>query len=193
MQPELSAQSKMGFENYNYLGQGSDGAIVPMVSFETKNNWHAEIRYNYDEVNTISFYAGKTFSGGKDFAFSITPMAGFAAGDFTGYSLATNIDLEWKNFYASTQSQYSIGAGKEMGSFFFNWSELGYTISKNLFAGLAIQYTLEKGENIKEPGLMAGLSFGNLSLPVYVFQPFGNERYWVVGLTYELNLTRKKK
>jgi hypothetical protein len=193
MLPELSGQSKMGFENYNYLGKGSSGVFIPTLSFETRNNWHAELRYNYEDVKTVSVYAGKAFFGGKQLTYSITPMAGFASGTFTGLSLAANTDLEWKNIFLSAQSQYSMATRTGSTDFIFSWSELGYCISKNGFAGLALQYTRQEGTSVTEPGLFAGLEFGNLSLPVYVFRPLHAERFWVVGLTYEMNLNKKQK
>src|ERR1044072_5771641 len=68
---QLSAQSKLGFENYNYWGQQSQGTFVPLIHFETNKNWYAELRYNYEDAQTISFYAGKTFSGGNNLTYSI--------------------------------------------------------------------------------------------------------------------------
>jgi hypothetical protein len=96
------AQSKWVIENYNYLGQPGSGVVVPMLHFETKKNWYAELRYNYEDNQTISFFGGKTFKGGNNFEYSLTPLAGFSAGRFTGVSFGTNADAEWKNFYFSS-------------------------------------------------------------------------------------------
>jgi hypothetical protein len=191
MLPDLSAQSKMGFENYNYLGKGS-GSIVPMINFESRNNWHAEVRYNYEDINTVSAFGGKTLSGGKGLSFSITPMAGFSAGTFNGVSFAANTDFEWKNFFLSAQSQQSFGFKANNPGFFFNWSELGYSITDNFYAGTAIQYTRQEGINSTDHGFFAGVEFRNISIPVYLFKP-GKESYWVLGLTYEIQFKTKIK
>src|SRR5450432_2320385 len=92
-------QSKIGIENYNYMGRANKNVIVPMIHIETKNNWYAELRYNYEEVQTLSAFLGKTFTGGKSFAYSITPMAGVSVGNFGGLSFAANMEIDWKNFY----------------------------------------------------------------------------------------------
>jgi hypothetical protein len=187
-----SAQSKMVFENYNYWGHQTPAIFVPMIHIETRNNWYAEMRYNYEEAETISIYAGKTFGSDRAIHYHITPMAGLSAGRFTGASFAANAEVDWKNFYFSSQSQYSRSFKKEIPDFSFNWSELGYNISRNVFAGLSMQYTRQAGKGEAEPGLMAGINFKNVSVPFYVFNPFSSGSYFVLGLNYEYNLGRRK-
>lgn len=191
MQHSINAQSKWGIENYNYWGRQTSGIFVPMIHFETRNNWYAEMRYNYEDANTVSFFGGKSFSGGNAVTYKITPMTGFSAGRFTGVSLATNIETDWKQFYVSSQSQYSVALKKDYSNFFFTWSELGYNISDHAFAGLAMQYTLQANDNIFEPGIVAGISFKNISIPFYVFSPFRSGRYFVLGLNYEYHFKKK--
>ena len=188
---DASAQSKMVFENYNYWGHQTSAVFVPMIHIETNHNWYAEMRYNYEDVQTLSFFAGRIFSGGNKFTYSITPLAGYATGNFTGASLAANAEADWSNFYFSSQSQYSRSFKKEVPHFFFTWSELGYNISPKIFTGLAIQYTKQKGSNEAEPGLVAGINFKNISIPFYVFNPFRSS-YFVLGLNYEYNLRKRK-
>lgn len=185
-----NAQSKWVFEQYNYIEQSS-ASLVPMVHFEAKNNWYAELRYNYEDLQTISIFGGKTFSGGNSLEYALTPMAGYSAGNFTGVSFGINTELEWDKFYLSAQSQYSMATQKKASSFFFNWSELGYSITNHLFSGVAMQYTKAKDLNQFEPGFLAGLSFKNISFPFYVFSPFAPGRYFILGLNYEYNLKKK--
>ena len=192
LQQTGSAQSKWVVENYSYLGQPGEGTIVPMIHMETKKNWYAELRYNYEDAQTLSLFAGKTLAGGKGVTYSVTPLAGFSVGNFTGISLGVNTDIEWKNFYVSAQSQYSMGTKKEVADFFFNWSELGYNITPSLFAGLAMQYTVQSGSTELEPGFVAGLAIKNFSFPLYVFSPFQTRGYFVVGFNYVFSLNKKK-
>lgn len=190
--PDAPAQSKWVFENYNYIQQKDAAVFVPMLHFETKNNWYAEVRYNYEDVKTASLFGGKMFSGGRSLSYTLTPMIGFSVGNFTGVSLGTNVDLEWKNFFLTAQSQFSKATKNLSTDFFFNWSELGYSIGDHLFAGVAIQYTAEPGAQYFEPGLLAGFSFKNVSIPFYVFSPFAKDRYFVLGLNVEYNLKKRK-
>jgi hypothetical protein len=186
------AQSKWVFENYNYIQQKDAAVFVPMLHFETKNNWYAEVRYNYEDVKTISLFGGKMLSGGRSLSYTLIPMIGFSAGNFTGVSLAANADLEWRNFFFSSQSQFSKATKNTSTDFFFNWSELGYSIGNHLFAGVAMQYTAEPGAQYLEPGLLAGFCFKNVSVPFYAFSPFAKDRYFVLGLNVEYNLKKRK-
>jgi hypothetical protein len=188
----VQAQSKWVFENYNYIRQPDAAVFVPMIHFETGNNWYTELRYNYEDARTLSVFAGKTLAGGKDLQFAVTPMAGYSTGRFTGVSFAANTDLEWKNFYLSAQSQYSMATIKTAANFFFNWSELGYAVSEHFFTGVAVQYTMQEDINDFEPGLLAGFNFKNVSFPIYVFSPFRKGCYFILGLNYEYSLKKKK-
>ncbi len=186
-------QAKSGVENYNLLGQGNEYAWMPVVHYQTNKGMYAELRYNYEDLKTLSLYAGKTFTGGSVFQYSFTPMVGYCIGQFTGLSLATNAEAEWKDFYVSTQTQYSIGTKKDMANFFFSWSEAGYNVFRNFFAGLAVQYTRQQGVNDIEPGFVTGFNFKNISTPLYVFSPFQPGRFIVLGFNYEYHLKKKNK
>lgn len=188
-----SSQAKSGVENYSLLSNGENYVWMPIMHYQSKKGIYAELRYNYEDLNTVSLYGGKTFAGGKDLQFSVTPMVGFAVGQFNGISFATNTELEWRNIYLSSQSQYSIATQASGTDFFFTWSELAYNISKNIFAGVAIQYTKQQGLNETEPGIVAGFNFKDFSIPFYAFSPFSAKPYFIVGLNYEFNLKGKKK
>ena len=195
-----AAQWKAGIEQYVYTGMPVSEAIVPVCHIQSATNWYAELRYNYDEAKSLSLYGGKIFSGGNDLQYTITPMAGFSTGRFTGISFAFNAEMEWKNFFISSQTQYSMTVKKKDSmvvkknteNFFFSWSELGYNFSNRFFAGLAMQYTRQTSENDFEPGFLAGLNFKNLSFPFYVFSPFRPDRYFVLGVNYEFSFKKKK-
>ncbi len=186
----LFAQSKMLLENYYYKKEDYS-TIMPVFHFQTNNNWYAELRYNYEEVRTTSFYAGKTITGGDALGYSITPLIGYAVGQFRGLSFAVNAEAEWKSLFMSSQSQYSVSNRTCAESFFFTWSEAGYSLSDYFFTGLALQYTRLSNESYLEPGFFAGLDFKNFSFPCYVFDPF-QQPYFVIGLNYEINFKKKK-
>lgn len=188
----LQAQTKAGIEQYQYLGRPGENTILPILHFESTKGWYAEARYNYDELQTFSFYAGKSFSGGQNFSWSLTPMLGFAVGNLQAGSTGLNLDLEYQNLFLSAQSQFTVALDKVNTNFFYNWSELGYTVSKNFFAGLTLQFTRQSHVSDIEPGLMAGLEFKNISFPIYVFKPLSPARYFIFGVNYEFTFSKKK-
>lgn len=184
------SQAKGGVETYNYLNRGKEYAWIPVVHFQTRSKAYMEMRYNYEEMQTFSFLGGKTFTGGSDLLFSITPMAGFSVGKFTGVTFAANAEADWKKIYVSTQSQYSMATKKTMTNFFFNWSELNYYVLRNFFAGLSMQYTRQRNINQVHSGFVAGLDFKGVTIPFYVFNPFQQSRYFVLGFNYEYHLKK---
>ena len=186
-------QAKSGVENYNLLGQGNEYIWMPVVHYQTKKGMYAELRYNYEDLKTFSMYGGKSFTGGTDLQYTVIPMAGYCTGKFSGFSLATNAEAEWKDFYLSTQTQYSMATKKNTANFFFSWSEAGYNIFRNFFAGLAVQYTRQQGVNDLQPGFVTGLNFKDISIPFYMFSPFQPGRYFVLGFNYEYHLKTKSK
>ncbi len=193
MLPELCAQSKLGMEHYQYWNQPGEGAVVPVLHFSTRDNWYAELRYNYEEASTLSLFAGRSFSGGKSITYAMKPMIGFSTGGFTGISVGFNGDMEWKDFYLSSQNQYSLATKENADNFFFSWSELGYTFHKNFFAGVAVQYTVEQGPEEFHPGLMAGINIKDFSFPFYVFNPFDPGQYFIMGVSYEYSFKKRNK
>ncbi|MEO7924238.1 MAG: hypothetical protein ABIR30_11230 [Chitinophagaceae bacterium] len=193
MQHKLTAQSKWGFENYHYLDIPGSSAIVPMIHFETPKQLYAELRYNYESEKTATLLVGKTFDGGKKLLYNITPMTGFSTGQFTGISIAARADLEWKDWYFSAETQQSIATGKKGESFFFNWSELGYSITDHFFAGAAMQYIWQDGTGSLEPGIVAGLSYKNFSFPCYIFNPAQKNSHIVLGMNYEWSFKRRTR
>jgi hypothetical protein len=190
---DITAQSKIAYEQYGYIHQPDEPALVPILRFETNKQWHCEMRYNYEDAKTLSLFGGKTFTTGNALACKITPMAGFSAGNFTGISLAANTEATWNKFYLWAQSQYSKATKTNIADFFFNWSELGYEITDNFFAGLTMQYTREIGFNKLEPGFTAGFSYKDVTIPIYVFNPFQHGSYFVFGLTYEYTMKKRTK
>ncbi|MBL7741654.1 MAG: hypothetical protein JNK14_20715 [Chitinophagaceae bacterium] len=188
---DCEAQSKWVIENYNYPGKLFPACIVPMIHYETHNDWYAEVRYNYEETGTVSFFGGKTIRTTDETTFSITPLLGLSAGRFTGVSAAANTEVSWKRLYFSAQSQYSVAVNKNADNFFFNWSELAYQLFPFFFSGLTMQYTRQAGIQDIEPGMLAGFTFKNISFPVYLFRPFAAERYFIIGLYCELSTARK--
>ena len=197
----VAAQWKAGIGQYFYTRVPFSEAFVPVAHIESPNNFYAELRYNYEDLKTLSLYIGKTLTGGNNLVYTITPMLGYSTGRFTGISLGANTDAGWKKFFLSSQTQYSITIKKSdslstkntADNFFFTWSELAYNFSDHFFGGLSIQYTRQAGENNFEPGLLAGLNFKNFSFPFYVFKPLYSERYFVLGVEFQFNFKQRKK
>jgi hypothetical protein len=187
-------QSKTGMENYNMISRSKEYLWMPIIHYHTKKGIYTELRYNYDADKAFSVNAGKTFSKQGELSFDVTPMIGLVMGSMKGYNLNLNQEAEYKKFFYSTQAQYTFVATNKNENFFYSWMEAGYNISKKLFAGVSCQLTkLKTVAMFADAGVMAGISFGNFSFPIYYFRPFSKNSFVIAGINYEWQLKTKRK
>lgn len=184
---EATAQITGRIEQIYYYDEAGGFAMGPVAAFQNKRNWYVEARYNYEEARTISFYIGKVYQGDGAFSYSVAPIFGGVAGRFNGGSAGLNIDLGYKFFYFSTQSQYTFSIENEIDNFYFSWSELGYQPLEWLYAGVAIQETYfpQSRAHMTDPGLVVGLTYKRWTLPIYGFKTGNSTQAFVCSIIYE--------
>jgi hypothetical protein len=185
---EVSAQLRGSIEQIYYFTHEGNFSMGPIAQIQNASNWHAEVRYNYEEKRTFSFYVGRVYEREEaTFSYSIIPIFGGVVGRFKGGSGGLHIDMAYKNFYFLSQSQYTFSVKEETESFCFTWSELGYELSPWLHAGAAAQLTYypQTGEKILHPGLVVGFSYKRWTLPLYVFNPLKNDMNFVCSIIWE--------
>ncbi len=180
------AQSKAGVEQYCFRGSNLNYIIMPVAHFQNAKNWYGEARYNYEDEKTFSLYVGKTFSNDDVLSYSFTPLAGGAAGLFNGISAGLNMTLDYKNFFFSSQSQYSLSTDHYKNNFYYNWSEIGYQPVNFFYTGVSLQQTNSFQSRTKlEPGVLVGFAFKKFSVPLYWFNLSNSSRYFMVGFNFE--------
>jgi len=186
-------QAGINFEQYHVLNPHQPYTYMPVMHYQTKNNWYGEARYNYEEVETFSLYLGRAITGGNDLNYSFVPMLGGSVGKFKGVSTGVNVDMDYNKFFFSSQSQYSMPTNPYGHYFWYSWSEVGYQSLKWLYAGLSVQHTHDRlaGDDL-QPGMMIGFTFNKFTIPVYTFDPFGNGRSFIVGFNMAWKHARKK-
>lgn len=181
---EASAQLQGSIEQlYYFEGQGQF-SMGPILKLQNAKNWYAEARYNYEEYETFSFYVGHAFENSSLISYSIVPIFGGVVGRFKGGSAGLNLDVEYKNFFLCSQSQYSFSSEAEIENFFFSWSELGYQPLPWLYGGVAVQplhYLHQKNSGIS-PGVFAGSEYKNWTASVYTFNPLDRQRTFVISI-----------
>jgi hypothetical protein len=181
------AQKDYGVHQDYYLYQNDQGLIVPLVYYQTKNNWYASLKYNYEEERTLSLQIGKKFSKEGTLSYSITPLAGVLSGNYKGVSLATEAELELGKFSFSIEPKYCMRLGDGSKNFLYNWSELSIQPSGLFYTGLAFQLIKNSGDDfLFEPGLLLGITIKNVELPFYFFRPSATTNYFVAGIHWRL-------
>jgi hypothetical protein len=186
MQLDSAGQTKTGIESYNFISSKEAYVWMPVVHHVGKKGLYTEMRYNYEAPETVSVYIGKNFSKKGMLDYAVTPMLGIVMGNFSGGSLATNIDLNYKKTFISIQTQYTLSKDDVMKNFFFNWTELGYQPLKWFYAGITVQETKTyKTRLISEPGIFAGFMIRKFTIPVYLFNPLQPGKNLIVGINME--------
>lgn len=183
---KIQAQVKSGLENYNAISAGSSVSWMPVMHYVNKQGWYTEARYNYEDINTGSLYLGKSFSGGRELEFTLTPMAGIILGKYNGTAAAFNSELSYKKYFFSGQMQYAVNADDTKENFFYQWSELGFQCTNWLYAGVTVQQTKMYKQQLENvPGIMIGFQRKNISMPLYFFNPFKKEKSFLLGIIIE--------
>jgi hypothetical protein len=181
------AQKTYGVSQEYYMYRDEQSFIVPLAYFETKNNWYASFRYNYEESQTFSFQFGKTFSKEGIASYSLTPLAGLLAGKFQGLSVGTLAEIEVGKFSLYTEPEYCIRFNNAAENFFYNWAELSIQPSNLFYTGFALQTVKYKKEPVNlEPGIMFGITIKNFEVPFYLFKTASASNYFVVGIHWSL-------
>jgi hypothetical protein len=181
------AQVKGSLEHIYYFEPTGNFSMGPIGKLYLPKHWYAEARYNYEERKTFSLYTGRAYSHQGIFSYTVVPIFGGVIGRFKGGSVGLNIDLDYKGFFLSSQSQYTFSSNNENKDFFFSWTEAGYQPLKWLYTGLSMQPTYYPQTKQKEwsPGAVVGFCFRSWTVPVYVFNPLTDNTTFVVAIVKE--------
>lgn len=178
-------QKQVGMEQYYYWQGKTMGIIVPKVYYQSPKNWYGELRYNYEDVQTVSMHLGKKMGFKKIPALEVTPVFGVVLGKLNGGSAGTVIEVNVDKFCFFSEPQYVCSFQQEADSYIYSWTEVSYEVFSFLYAGIALQQTKPYSlPNVFEPGLMAGISIKNFDIPIYFFSPASSNKNFVLGVNW---------
>ncbi|MEX6689862.1 hypothetical protein QTN47_20310 [Danxiaibacter flavus] len=182
-----SSQSKwlLSAAGYYYFIPGDKNTFT-LIGYADYKKLHLEARYNYEDLNTASAFAGWRFETGKKFRFGATPMLGIAVGNTDGFVPALELDASYKIFDFYSESEYLVDfAGKE-NNFFYTWSELAVAPISALRTGISMQRTkLYQTRLDVQRGIFAEYSFWKLTAGVYYFNPFSTDNFVIASLSVD--------
>jgi|SRR6476660_2478740 hypothetical protein len=156
---------------YGYLVPDDTSYGSPI--FTADRQWlHLEARYNYENQQTGSLWAGYNLRFGDKLVLEITPMLGAVFGRTTGIAPGCNVDLSYKRVELSSQCEYVFDTESKSGNFFYSWSELSYAPIDWLRAGLVAQRTRAYQTPLDvQRGFLVGVSHKRLDFTTYVLNP----------------------
>jgi hypothetical protein len=123
-----------------YLFAVPDQESFFMVTAPVEIRWfHVEARYNYEALRSGSVFAGVNAGWGQALRLDLTPMIGGLFGELDGLVPALRWTLTWWKLDLYSESEVVVDFDDASDSFFYNWSELGFSPLDWLRFGGAIQ------------------------------------------------------
>jgi hypothetical protein len=135
-----------------------------------KNKLHLEARYNYEDLETFSAWAGYNFNGGKKIEYTITPMVGGVVGLSNGIAAGLEFTFTLNKFELYNESEYLFDVNTNENNFFYSWLDFTYAPKDWLWVGLSGQRTrLYQTELDIQRGLLIGGGYKSIELTGYVY------------------------
>jgi hypothetical protein len=180
-----SVETRWSFSAAVYTYLLPDEGNYAQPTFVVNRGWfHVEARYNYEEMETGSVWAGYNFGGGTTVAWEITPMVGGVFGSSKGVASGYTGSLSWWKMDLYSEGEYVFDTAQSSNSFFYNWSELALVSVERFRFGLVAQRTrVYETDRELQRGLFVGVGYGSLEATTYVFNPDDGEPTVVVAIS----------
>jgi hypothetical protein len=144
---------------------------------------HLEARYNYEDMDTGSVFAGRTFAWEGAVEFSLVPMVGAVFGRTDGVAPGLELDFIWKALEVYVEAEYVFDFDGADEGFFYMWSELTVSPVEWFAFGLVAQRTRAYETDVEvDRGLLVGFYVGSVSATVYLFNLDRDDPYVMVGV-----------
>lgn len=158
-----------------------DDFFVDPVIGADHNRLHLEGRYNWEARNTFSAWIGRNYSGGRKFEYKFTPMIGVVVGNSNGVSPGLEFSISRNRFELTSTLQFMFDTDGKENNYFYDWSDLTYSIRDWLQAGFSVQRTRLYQTNLDiQRGIVIGGSHKNFGISVYIFNIGFDRAYSVV-------------
>jgi len=147
---------------------------------------HLEARYNYEDINTASLWAGRRFKFGSGVKFVVVPMAAVVFGNTNGVAPGLELEIMYKKFDFYSESEHVFDFESNENNFFYMYSELAIRPIKPIRTGLMVQRTkLFESEHEIQRGLFGEYYFGRFRAGAFFFSPFGEDFYWIASFSVD--------
>ena len=168
-----------------YLLPNASNTTVFVVSCDYKN-WHGELRYNYEDIHTVSFFTGRTLELGKKVKASLTPLIGIVAGRTNAIAPGLETELKYSMLDLYAESEYIFDFRGD-NNYLYIWSELGINPFKTFRAGISAQRTRAYETKFDvQRGLFVSYGFRHLTPSVHFFNPGSPHHFFIITLNCAL-------
>lgn len=159
-----------------------DKNAVSFIGEADHKQLHIEARYNYEDNNTTSFFAGWRLEGGNKIEYTVTPMLGVVFGNLDGIAPGAELEIAWKKLDFYSETEYVIDLSGHENNFLYTWGELAYNPTTSFRAGITFQRTLLYQTDFEvQRGIFAQYTFRRFTMGAYYFNPFSSNAL-VIGM-----------
>jgi hypothetical protein len=139
--------------------------------FTADRDWlHLEARYNYENLDTASVWLGYNFSFGEKWVLDFTPMIGGVFGETEGVAPGWRLALSRGPLEFTSEAEFVFDSEDSSEDFFYAWSELTWSFTDWLWAGLALQRTRTYETDLDvQRGILVGFTIRDVDITTYVF------------------------
>lgn len=160
-----------------------DNSFILPVGYVNYKRWHFEPRYNYEDMETFSMFAGYNITGGNTFKYLLTPMLGGVVGRTDGLAPGFEADLGYGHFGFYTEMEYLFDFNVSADSYYYVWSHLRYGITRWMAAGIAGGRNRVYQNDVDiQRGVSLGFTIQKFSITGYYYNPFTPENYGSVSV-----------
>lgn len=147
---------------------------------------HLEGRYNYEDRNTVSLWAGRRFKFGKQVEFVVVPMAGVVFGNTNGMAPGLETEIMYKKFDFYSESEYLFDFKTKENNFFYIYSELAIRPIRSVRTGIVTQRTkLFESKHELERGIFLEYYFLKCRAGLFYFSPFSSDNFLIVSFSVD--------
>jgi hypothetical protein len=171
---------------YGYIVPDDRSYFSPV--FTADRRWlHLEARYNYENFQTGSLWAGYNFTiSAHKLVFNITPMIGGVFGDTSGIAPGYEMSVTCGPFELSSEGEQLFTIKSRANDFFYSWNELVYSPTDWIHAGLVAQTTRAYQTPLDiQRGVLLGFARKKVDFTTYVFNFGWTDPTVVMGLSYK--------
>ena len=154
---------------FGYLIPDGRSYVSPTLTAD-RRSLHLEARYNYENLETGSFWIGRNLSFGSKVTLDLTLMIGGVFGQSNGVAPGYLATLSYRRLTLDAQGEYLFDTSDRSGSYFYSWSELTYSPAEWFRAGLVVQRTKAYQTTLEiQRGFLAGFTYKRADFAAYVF------------------------
>lgn len=158
--------------------------LQPTVTAD-RGSLHLEARYQYEDADTTSLWAGYGFGLGETVTFEGTVQLGAVLGATEGIAPGYKATLAWWELSWYSEGEYVFDTHDSASDFFYAWSELAWAPADAVRFGLVGQRTkVYATERDIQRGVFLGFSGKRADFTTYVFNPDDDAPTVVVALAF---------